>query len=54
VYLKKSPKWFPYGIDLSMTLMGRHFEEVYKNPQRCVHEAQSCLRKNKMKDIANA
>jgi len=32
VYLEKSPKWSPYGIDLSMALMGRHFEEVYKRP----------------------
>jgi hypothetical protein len=54
VYLKKSPKWSPYGIALSMALMGRHFEEVYKKPQRCGHEAQSCLRKKRMKDIANA
>jgi hypothetical protein len=32
VYLEKYPKWFPYGIDLSMALMGRCFEEVYKKP----------------------
>jgi hypothetical protein len=36
-----------------MALMGRCFEEVYKKPQRCGHEAQSCLRKKRMKDIAN-
>jgi hypothetical protein len=53
VYLKKSPKWSPYGIALSMALTGRCFEEVYKNPQRCGHEAQRCLRKKRMKDIAN-
>jgi hypothetical protein len=28
--LKKSPKWSPYGISLSMALIGRFFEEVYK------------------------
>jgi hypothetical protein len=39
VYLKKSPKWSPYGVALSMALMGRHFEEVYKKPQRCGHES---------------
>jgi hypothetical protein len=32
VYLEKSPKWSPYGIALSMALMGRCFEEVYKKP----------------------
>jgi hypothetical protein len=32
VKLKKSPKWSPYGIALSMALTGRCFEEVYKKP----------------------
>jgi hypothetical protein len=27
---------------------------VVKKPQRCGHEAQSCLRKKRMKDIVNA
>jgi hypothetical protein len=36
VYLKKSPKWSPYGIALRMALMGRCFEEVYKNPRDVV------------------
>jgi hypothetical protein len=53
VYLEKSPKWSPYGIALSMALMGRHFEEVYKKPKRCGHEAQSCLRNKDMKDNVN-
>jgi hypothetical protein len=53
VYLKKYPKWSPYGVDLSMALMGRHFEEVYKKFQRCVHEARRSLRKKRMNDIAN-
>jgi len=30
--LKKSPKWSPYVVDLSMALTGRHIEEVYKKP----------------------
>jgi hypothetical protein len=30
--MKKPPKWSLYGIALSMSLMGRHFEEVYKKP----------------------
>jgi hypothetical protein len=34
--LKKSPKWSPYGIILSMALMGRYFEEVYKKPRGMV------------------
>jgi hypothetical protein len=29
---EKSPKWSPYGVSLSMALIGRHFEEVYKKP----------------------
>jgi hypothetical protein len=37
-----------------MDLMGRCFEEVYKEPQRCGHEAQSCLRKKRVKDIVIA
>jgi hypothetical protein len=32
VYLKKSPKWSPYGVALSMVLTGRCFEEFYKKP----------------------
>jgi hypothetical protein len=26
VYLEKSPKWSPYGVALSMALIGIHFE----------------------------
>jgi hypothetical protein len=37
-----------------MALMGRHFEEAHKKPQRCGQEARSCLKKKSMKDIANA
>jgi hypothetical protein len=33
---KVVPLWH---VALSMALTGRHFEEVYKNPQRCGHEA---------------
>jgi hypothetical protein len=29
VYLENSPKWSPYGIALSMALMGRCLDEVY-------------------------
>jgi hypothetical protein len=32
VYLDKSPKWSPYDVALSMALMGRFFEKVYKKP----------------------
>jgi hypothetical protein len=42
-----SPKWSPYGVALSMALMGRHFEEDHKKPR-------SCLKKKSMKDISNA
>jgi len=34
-----------------MALMRRFFEDVYKDPERCGHKAQNCLRKKKMKDI---
>jgi hypothetical protein len=37
---------------MSTDVMGA-FEEVYKNPQRCGHEAQSCLRNRDMKDGIN-
>jgi hypothetical protein len=37
-----------------MALMGRCFEEVYKKPIECGHEAQSCLRKKRMMDFTNA
>jgi hypothetical protein len=30
--LRKSPKWSPYGISLSMPFIGKCFEEVYKKP----------------------
>jgi len=32
MYLEKSTKWSPYGIALSMALIERCFEEVYKKP----------------------
>jgi hypothetical protein len=38
---------------MSTYVMGE-FKEVYKNPQRCVHEDQSCLQKKDMKDNVNA
>jgi hypothetical protein len=38
---------------MSTDVMGA-FEEVYKKPQRCGHEAQSCLRNKDMKDNVNA
>jgi hypothetical protein len=53
VYLKKSPKWSPYGISLSMALTGRCFEEVYKKISRCDIEDRRCLGEKRMKDIAN-
>jgi hypothetical protein len=32
VYLENNTKWSPYGISLSMALMKRFLEEVYKKP----------------------
>jgi hypothetical protein len=54
VYLKKSPKWYPYGVSLSTTLMGRCPEKFYKEPQRCGHEEKNSLRKMRVKDIVIA
>jgi hypothetical protein len=34
VYLKKPPKWSPYGVSLRIALMGMNFEEVYKKHWR--------------------
>jgi hypothetical protein len=31
--LKKSPKWSPYDVVLSMALTGIFFEELYKKPK---------------------
>jgi hypothetical protein len=47
-----SPKWSPYGVALSMALMGRCFEEAH--PRGVVKKPRSCLKKKSMKDIANA
>jgi hypothetical protein len=38
---------------MSTYVMGA-FEEVYNNPQRCGHEARSCLSNNDMKESVNA
>jgi len=37
---------------MSTNVMGA-FEEAYKNPQMCGHEAQICLRNKDMKDSVN-
>jgi hypothetical protein len=36
-----------------MAITGRGFEEVYKKPKSCGHEAQSCESKNMIGDIGN-
>jgi hypothetical protein len=38
MYLEKYPKLFPYGVSLSMALIGICFEEIYKKPLSMVKD----------------
>jgi hypothetical protein len=53
VYLEKSPKWSPYDVSLSMSLMGRHFEEFYINPRMCGHGTPTLSRTKVMNESVN-